>query len=43
MKIICHKMSRYFPNSVYGFIDNINKGYKSFELDINTCKNEIIL
>ena len=43
MKIICHKISKNHPNSIYGLIDNIKKGFKSFELDINTCIDEVIL
>jgi hypothetical protein len=43
MKIICHKISSLYPNSIFGLIDNLNKGYKSFNIDVNTCKNELIL
>lgn len=43
MKIICNKISKYYPNTIYGLINNLNNGFKSFTIDIHTCKNEIIL
>jgi glycerophosphoryl diester phosphodiesterase len=43
MKIICNRISRLYPNSIYGFIHNLNMGFTSFEIDLNTCINEVIL
>ena len=43
MKIIFHKMSKKYPNTIYGFKDSISYGYRKFELDIRGCKDRLIL
>ena len=43
MKIIFHKMSKKYPNTIYGLKDSIKYGYRKFELDIRGCKDRIIL
>lgn len=43
MKIIFHKISKKYPNTIKGFEDSITQGYNKFELDIRKCKDTYIL
>ena len=43
MKIIFHKISNIYPNSIKGFIKGVEEGYKNFELDIRKCSDDYIL
>ena len=43
MKIIFHKISKKYPNTIKGFKDSITQGYNKFELDIRKCKNTHVL
>ena len=43
MKIIFHKISKKYPNTIRGFKDSINNGYDKFELDIRKCKDTFVL
>lgn len=43
MKIIFHKMSKKYPNTIYGFKDSIRYGYRKFELDVRGCKDRLII
>ena len=43
MKIIFHKISNIYPNSIRGLKNSIDLGYKKFELDIRKCRDTFIL
>lgn len=43
MKIIFHKISKKYPNTIKGFNDSINLGHSKFELDIRKCKDTYVL
>ena len=43
MKVIFHKISNIYPNSIKGLRTSIELGHKKFELDIRKCRDTFIL